>query len=127
MLNFLMSPFRVVVDAMRGIPAQLIDSGPFVSVQCPGEICFQPRDASGKHLLLPVHFADPLSYQSVACSLRDVIRRNAVHRVYNDTKRRQLHTSPRDHSYITEFLLCLNPCTVLKRLEQDMLDHSCVT
>ena len=69
-----LSPFRVVVDAMRGIPAQLIDSGPFVSVQRPGEICFQPRDASGKHLLLPVHFADPLSYQSVACSLRDVIR-----------------------------------------------------
>ena len=27
MLNFLMFPFRVVVDAMRGIPAQLIDSG----------------------------------------------------------------------------------------------------
>ena len=31
-----LSPFRVVVDAMRGIPAQLIDSGPFVSVQRPG-------------------------------------------------------------------------------------------
>ena len=69
-----LSPFRVVVDAMRSISAQLIDSGPFVSVQRPGEICFQPRDASGKHLLLPVHFADPLSYQGVACSLRDVIR-----------------------------------------------------
>ena len=35
-----LSPFRVVVDAMRGIPAQLIDSGAFVSVQRPGEICF---------------------------------------------------------------------------------------
>ena len=69
-----LSPFRVLVDAMRGIPAQLIDSRPFVSVQRPGEICFQPRDASGKHLLLPFHFADPLSYQSVAWSLRDVIR-----------------------------------------------------
>ena len=26
-----LSPFRVVVDALRGIPAQLIDSGPFVA------------------------------------------------------------------------------------------------
>ena len=64
-----LSPFHVVVDAICGIPAQLINSGPIVSVQCLGEICFQPRAACGEHLPLPVHFTDPLSYQSVACSL----------------------------------------------------------
>ena len=34
-----LSPFRVVVDAMHGIPAPLIDSGPFVSVHVVCNLC----------------------------------------------------------------------------------------
>ena len=64
----------VIVDAYRGTLAQVIDSGPFFSIQCLGEICFQPHDVCGEHPFMSVDFANSLSYQSVARSLSDGIR-----------------------------------------------------